>query len=539
MSSDNNSLDGSDQSDPLLDNNFEDEPGESSINTDNTEQQTKTTPQHMQITRSTKLYAFCASLNSCNLGYDIGVNTGAGPLLQQSLNLSDTQLEFFFGSLNLFAMVGALSSHYISDKYGRCKSFIVAAIIFIIGSIIQSVAHSYGVLMFGRVFVGLGVGFGLAVDPVYISEISQSSHRGYLVTWSEFAINLGIVLGFLSGLIFATVDYNVAWRLMFVLGIVLPCVVICLATFVMPESPRWLVSNNRVEEARGILEKVYPEGYNVNKVIQEIKDSIETEKIAEHTVGWGIILNPSPAYRRILLVGIGIAIAQQAVGIDAILYFLVFILDASGIHSRVTQMWILVGLGVIKLGVIFVAGLLLDKTGRRPLLFTSLIGMAVSFVIVALGFIGGEETQAASETAAIVGLALYLAFFSIGMGPATWTICSEVFTTTIRAKAMSLATFSNRFIATIFASSFLSVANAMTWIGFFFMMAVVCLIICIWVYVYLPETKGKHLEKMAQYFAELTGDRSVMEAEEVIHRRGSVTADNQDNGTQQQTGTMA
>jgi len=278
---------------------------------------------------------------------------------------------------------------------------------------------------------------------------------------------------------------------------------------------------------------------NVNKVIQEIKDSIETEKIAEHTVGWGIILNPSPAYRRILLVGIGIAIAQQAVGIDAILYFLVFILDASGIHSRVTQMWILVGLGVIKLGVIFVAGLLLDKTGRRPLLFTSLIGMAVSFVIVALGFIGGEETQAASETAAIVGLALYLAFFSIGMGPATWTICSEVFTTTIRAKAMSLATFSNRFIATIFASSFLSVANAMTWIGFFFMMAVVCLIICIWVYVYLPETKGKHLEKMAQYFAELTGDRSVMEAEEVIHRRGSVTADNQDNGTQQQTGTMA
>ena len=475
--------------------------------------------EHLQITRSTKLYAFCASLNSCNLGYDIGVNTGAGPLLQSSLSLSNFQLEIFFGSLNLFAMIGALSSHYINDKFGRCKSFIVAALIFIVGSVIQSTAINYEMLMVGRAFVGLGVGFGLAVDPIYISEISQASHRGYLVTWSEFAINLGIVFGFVSGLLFATVDENVAWRYMFALGVILPCVVIYLASFVMPESPRWLVTNNREEEARTVLQSVYPEGYNVNMIIYEIKDDIKKEEIAEHRHGWGVILHPSPAYKRMLLVGVGTAIAQQAVGIDAILYFMVFILDQSGITSRVTQMWILVGLGLVKLCVIFVAGLLLDKTGRRPLMIISLLGMSVSFIIVSLSFIGG--TTAASETAVIVGLALYLAFFSIGMGPATWTIASEVFPTTIRAKAMSLATFGNRATATIFSSSFLTVANAMGWSPFFIMMAVVCLVILVWIYIYLPETKGRHLEEMTQYFAEITGDTSVMEAERALHdRRG-------------------
>ena len=475
-------------------------------------------PPTLKITRSTKLYAFCAALNSCNLGYDIGVNTGAGMLLQNSLSLSDVQLEVFMGSINLFAMVGALCSHWISDKFGRRWSFRVAALIFILGTIIQCVSNTYTTLMFGRAFVGLGVGFGLAVDPVYISEISMASHRGRLVTWSEFGINLGIVFGFCSGLIFATVDANIAWRLMFALGVIMPCLVIVLSIWVLPESPRWLVANNRGDEACDVLQKIYPDGYDVTSVVEEIKDGIEIESLAEHAVGWGIIFFPSPAFKRMIMVGVGTAIAQQAVGTDAIIYFMVYILNAAGIHSRTTQMWILVGVGLIKLGVIFIAGRLLDRKGRRPLFFISLLGCAVSFFIVAMAFIGASRH--ASETAAIVGLALYLAFFSIGMGPGAWLIPSEVFTTTIRAKAMSLATFSNRAVATIFASSFLSVANAMSWSGFFIMMTVVCLIVLAWICIYVPETKGKSLEEMSKLFAEITGDTSVLEAEETLYRRG-------------------
>ena len=180
----------------------------------------------LEVTRSTRLFALCAALNSCNLGYDIGVNTGAGPLLQSSLGLTDLQLEVFMGSLNLYAMVGALSSHYISDRLGRRWAFRVAAVGFILGTVAQSGAGGYASLMLGRAFVGCGVGFGLAVDPVYIGEISQAAHRGQLVTWSEIATNVGILLGFAAGLVFADVDEGVAWRLMFALGAILPCFVI-------------------------------------------------------------------------------------------------------------------------------------------------------------------------------------------------------------------------------------------------------------------------------------------------------------------------
>ena len=183
----------------------------------------------LPITKSTKLFAFCAALNSCNLGYDIGVNTGAGPMLQSTLNLSNVQLELFMGAIDLFAMLGALSSNYVADAMGRRWAFRISGVIFIIGMTIQSASYSYVTLMIGRTLVGLGVGFGLAIDPVYISEISTAAHRGQLVTWSEIALNVGIVLGFASGLCTSMVEEDVAWRIMFAAGVIFPCFVIYFA----------------------------------------------------------------------------------------------------------------------------------------------------------------------------------------------------------------------------------------------------------------------------------------------------------------------
>lgn len=337
----------------------------------------------VNISRSTYVFVLCAALNSCNLGYDIGVNTSAGRLLQDedSLNLSQTQLEIFMGSLNLFAAVGAIFASGISDRYGRRGAFLVAAAGFIVGVLIQSMAQSYTILMLGRLFVGLGVGFGLAIDPLYIAEISPPEHRGRLVTWSEIATNIGIVFGFSSGLFFYNVEADRAWRLMFSMGLILPCLLIFFVLKIMPESPRYLLSEGRNQEAKLVLEKVYPAGSDIDAVMKNIKLAIKREIAAEKAVGWDMIFFPSPAFRRMIIVGIGSAVAQQLVGIDAIQYFLDYILEDAGVGQGVGRSFILIGLGLLKLLVIFYAGRAFDRNGRRPMLFLSLLGTFYTFML--------------------------------------------------------------------------------------------------------------------------------------------------------------
>lgn len=209
---------------------------------------------------------------------------------------------------------------------------------------------------------------------MYISEISPAKHRGYLVTWSEIAINAGIVLGFSLGIFFADINPGAQWRIMLALGMVMPAIFIFLVLNILPESPRWLVAKSHDDDAKVVLQQVYPENYPVHEIIDDIKEALERERIAEQTFGWSVILSPTPAFRRMLLVGIGTAIAQQAVGIDALQYYLVDVLESSGLHSERMQSFLMVCLGGVKLGVIFVSGYLFDARGRRPLFFCSLLG---------------------------------------------------------------------------------------------------------------------------------------------------------------------
>lgn len=349
-------------------------------------------PQVSHITSSTYLYSLCAALNSCNLGYDIGVNTSAGPLLQSSLSLSTRQLELFMGSLSLTAMIGSFFASYFADRYGRLPGFIIASIGFVLGLIILCLATSFTTLMIGRIFVGFGVGFGLAMDPLYISEISPQSHRGRLVTFSETAINIGIVLGFASGFLSKEMF---GWRFMYGLGIIMPLLLLgTILTRVMPESPRWLLSKNKTIEAQAILEKIYPAGYPITQLMQHISETIEWEKQQQYTTfdkpnpsciqsiwhlfteKWTLLRHASPAIRRMLIIGVGAATTQQLTGVDAIQYYLIFILEEAGIQRGNRQTTILVALGFVKMIVIILAGYLFDHLGRRPLMFTSLAGMS-------------------------------------------------------------------------------------------------------------------------------------------------------------------
>jgi MFS family permease len=303
---------------------------------------------------------------------------------------------------------------------------------------------------------------------------------------------------------------------MFLLGALMPILMIILTHYVLPESPRYLVANGRESDARDVLIKIYPKGFNVYPVIDDIKEAIEREELAEQAVGWSIFLSPTPALTRMLVVGIGVACSQQVVGIDAIQYYLVDVLAQTGIQDTRNQNLILMFLGVIKVIFIAISGKLFDAKGRRPMFFISLIGMSVALFVISMAFFAGNGI---SPAFAVVGLGFYLAFFSIGAGPGSWLIPSEVFATSIRAKAMSLAAFFNRITATVMASTFLSTAEAMGWGGFFLLLSIVSLIVFAFVFKYMPETKDRSLEEMSVYFAEITADESILEAEKLIAQR--------------------
>lgn len=148
--------------------------------------------------------------------------------------------------------------------------------------------------------------------------MSPAKHRGELVTWSEIGINIGIVLGFAMGLFLSHLPSEIEWRAIFAVGIILPCVIIYLAIKVMPETPRWYCLKLRYKEARSVLSSIYPAGYNVDLIMDDIKESLARERIAEETIGWGAIFSPTPAVRQMLLVGLFMAVSQQLVGVDAI-----------------------------------------------------------------------------------------------------------------------------------------------------------------------------------------------------------------------------
>jgi len=256
---------------------------------------------------------------------------------------------------------------------------------------------------------------------MYITEISPKHARGSLVAWTEIGTNIGILLGFMSGLFFYGLPDNKGWRIMFSTGCVLPLVMIVLATFVMCESPRWLVQKGRHGEALLVLEKLFPEGQGsttVGEILQGIKEDVEEEvKAQSASSNWlDILCSPRPAIRRMMLIGIGVGVSVQASGIDAIQYYLVFVLEAAGIKSREAQAVFLTGLGILKLSIIFVASSLVDKLGRRPLMFMSLSGMIIALLMIASDFIGDDS----APLLVISGLAVYLASFSLGVGPLAW-----------------------------------------------------------------------------------------------------------------------
>ncbi|CAE8623197.1 unnamed protein product [Polarella glacialis] len=444
------------------------------------------------------LMAGCAALNSTNIGFDIGASTGVALLLQEEWQLTDGQVGLFMGSFSFVAAFGGLSSQAVSDRLGRRWTFAVTQVVLLVGLAIMASAVSFGMLMVGRVFVGLAVGFGLAVDPLYITELAPAQHRGRLTSWPEIATNLGILLGFVVNWAFADIDHAISWRLMLAVGGILPIALLVLSLKVMPESPRWLISKGRVEEATLVLRSSHPQNEDIAAVVEAIQSEISEEQLNESS-GWAPLFCPDKVTKRLLLIGIGVAFSQQISGVDCVLAYSPTIFKRAHVATSEQSLFALTMLvGFTKTAFIVLAACYMDTKGRRPLLILSTTAMTVCLATLALAM--GLDISWLS----VVAVCSYVAAFSLGMGPITWIIAAEVFPSQIRAKAMSLATFTNRMTSGMLTLTFLPLSDAMGGQAQYFgLLAVLTGLTAVFACVVVPETKQMTLEQLHQHIGRM------------------------------------
>ncbi|XP_068336648.1 probable polyol transporter 4 [Pyrus communis] len=426
--------------------------------------------------------------------------SGAIIFIQEDLKITEVQEEILVGILSIVSLFGSLGGGKTSDIIGRKWTMALAAVVFQTGAAIMTLAPSFEILMVGRLLAGIGIGFGGMVAPVYIAEISPTIDRGSLTSFPEIFINLGILLGYVSNYAFSGLPAHINWRIMLAVGIT-PSIFIGFALFVIPESPRWLVLQNRVDEARSVLMKTNENESEVEDRLNEIlaaADNSSAEKYEEKSVT-SELMSPSPSLRWMLITGFGIQCFQQITGIDATVYYSPEIFQEAGVKDKQNVLAATVAVGVTKTVFIMVAILLIDKLGRKPLLYISTIGMTICLFSLAftLSVLGKGQFGVVMAILLVCG---NVAFFSVGIGPVCWVLTSEIFPLRLRAQAAALGAVGNRVCSGLVAMSFLSVSNAISFGGTFFIFSAFSSLSVAFVYTFVPETKGKSLEQIELLF---------------------------------------
>ncbi|KAJ6812976.1 sorbitol transporter [Iris pallida] len=461
--------------------------------------------------------AMLASMNSILSGYDVAVVSGAVVFLKDDLKINDTQIEILAGIINLYSLIGALAAGRTSDWLGRRYTMVFAAAIFFAGALLMGLAPNYAVLMLGRFVAGIGVGYALMIAPVYTAELAPASSRGFLASFPEVFINFGVLLGYVSNFAFAKLPEHLSWRMMFLAGAV-PPVFLAAAVLAMPESPRWLVMQGRLAEAKTVLARTSDSPDEAELRLADIKEAAGIPDVCDdddvvpvpikRNRGEGVwrelLVSPTPAVRRVLVAAIGLQFFQQASGIDSVVLYSPRVFEKAGLKGKDQLLGATVAVGFAKTSCILVATFLLDRVGRRPLLLSSAGGMVVSLVMLASGLRVIDrrpDEKVAWAVALCIGTVLsFVGSFSIGLGPIAWVYSSEIFPTRLRAQGASLGTATNRVMSGVITMTFISLYKAITISGSFYLYAGIATAGWVFFYAFLPETRGRRLEDMGELF---------------------------------------
>ncbi len=428
--------------------------------------------------------ALVAALGGFLFGFDTAVISGAERYIQNIWGLSDLKHGLAIAIALYGTVLGAIIVGYPANKYGRKPLLIIIGILYTASALGSALAPEINSFMFFRFLGGIGVGASSVIAPMYISEIAPAKSRGMLVALFQFNLVFGILIAYVSNYFIEIAAFTESWRWM--LGVeVLPAIIYTLLSLRVPESPRWLINEkNEYDKARLILTKTDPEG--VDRAIEMAVEEAKKEKLKSKFFDLF-----QKKYIRISFMAILIAFFNQLSGINAIIYFAPRIFEMANISTE-NSLLSTMGIGVINLIFTMVGLSLIDKFGRKKLLYIGCAGYIVSLFLMSISFSGGIIPSSILPYFVFI----FIASHAIGSGSIIWAFISEIFPNHIRSYGQSLGSLTHWVFAALIANVFPFFANSFGASSIFLFFCAMMIIQLIWAIFIMPETKGKVLEEI-------------------------------------------
>jgi len=427
-----------------------------------------------------------AGLGGILYGFDMGIIAAAMIFVRSSFALSRQMEEIVVSVVLIGAMVGAITGGTIADRIGRRNTLVWGGVIFIIGSILAPLSPNVGTLIAARALLGVAIGFTSVTAPVYVSELAPPQSRGMLIGLYQFALTIGIALADLIGYWFAGQH---AWRLMFGVGAI-PAALFLLLVLNVPESPRWLFAQNRWGDAETVL-RSYTDNVGAKLLLEDIHATLSTEVERRWSALW------SPAVRGSLFIAVGFTVLQQVTGINTIIYYGPRIFALAGITSNENAIFATLLVAIVNVLATVVALVLVDRVGRKPLLYVGVGGMTLSLFLLSYSFHNQAALGTSLGLVATICLMVYITCFAFSLGPIAWILVSEVFPLRVRGRGVAAASLgsgtANFLVSMTFLSLIHAAGNALT----FAIYGVFCILTIFFVYFTVPETKGRELESIS------------------------------------------